>query len=240
MFGREVLGPITTGCMRPFGPGTNKNEINNAFSAHSVSRQRLGCQQSNGSSAADSKAASQLLVGLIVTQHDAPPFNEASTRELVQPDRRCRSTPVTMASPPVLEPFERARKKVWSNLTANEKNELAGTCTIEDVWGVAADIQENQGKKGGLGNMNKIRPYLDGLRRYDDVIKVLISSNPGILALIWVDYTRSNLVVPTDMETLGPNQVLVAGLVPITNGEWPVVFMRNRLRATTFIVTINC
>ena len=43
-----------------------------------------------------------------------------------------------------LEPFERARKKVWNDLTAKEKNELAGTCTIEDVWKVTADIQEKQ------------------------------------------------------------------------------------------------
>ena len=88
-----------------------------------------------------------------------------------------------------LEPFERARKKVWSNLTAKEKNELAGICTIGDVWKVATDIQEKQAKRRELGNMNKIRPYLEGLERYDDVIKVLISSNPGILALIWVSYT---------------------------------------------------
>ena len=90
-----------------------------------------------------------------------------------------------------LEPFERAREKVLEKLTATEKNELAGTCTIEDVWKVATDIQEKQGRRRGLGNMNKIRPYLEGLKRYDDVIKVLISSNPasGILALIWVGCT---------------------------------------------------
>ena len=145
-----------------------------------------------------------------------------------------------MASPPKLEPFERARKKVWSNLTAKEKKELAGTCTIDDVWKVTVNVQKNQGKKRELGNMNKIRPYLDSLQRYDDVIKVLISSNPEILALIWVDCSRPNLVVRTDMETLGPNQVLVASLVPLTSNEWPVVLIRNRLRATTFMVTINC
>ena len=85
--------------------------------------------------------------------------------------------------------FERARKTVWNNLTAKEKNELAGTCTIKDVWKVATEIQNTQAKRRELGNMNKIRPYLDGLERYDDVIKVLISSNPQILALIWVGDT---------------------------------------------------
>ena len=89
-----------------------------------------------------------------------------------------------------LEPFERAREKVWNSLTAKEKRQLEATCTIEDVWEVAKDIQEKQAKQRGLGNMNKIRPYLDGLKRYDDVIKVLISSNPGVLALIWVGCTH--------------------------------------------------
>ena len=98
-----------------------------------------------------------------------------------------------------LEPFERARKKVWNNLTAKEKNELRATCTIEDIWKTATDIQGKQGKRRGLGNMNKIRPYLDGLRSYDDVIKVLISSNPGILALIWVGYTTLNSAAQADL-----------------------------------------
>ena len=98
-----------------------------------------------------------------------------------------------------LEPFERAHKKVWNKLTDKEKNELATTCTIEDIWKVAVDIQKKQAKRGELGNMNKIRPYLDGLKRYDDVIKILISSNPAILALIWVDYTHLYSTVQTDM-----------------------------------------
>ena len=99
-----------------------------------------------------------------------------------------------------LEPFERARKKVWNNLTAKEKNELAGTCTIEDVWEVAKGIQEKQAKRRELGNMNKIRPYLNGLQRYGDVIGVFASSNPEILALIWVRYIRHNSPVQTDVE----------------------------------------
>ena len=99
-----------------------------------------------------------------------------------------------------LEPFERARRKAWSNLSAKEKNELAGICTVEDVWKVATDIQEKQAKRRELGNMNKIRPYLEGLKRYDDVIKVLISSDPQILALIWVGYFRNNSEVQTDAE----------------------------------------
>ena len=146
-------------------------------------------------SAADCKAASQLLVSLIVT-HGAAPYNQTATHEFVH--RRSRSKPIAMTS---LEPFERARERVLEKLTAKEKNELAGMCTIGDVWKVATDIQKKQAKLRKLGNMNKIRPYLDGLKRYDDVIKVLVSSNPGILALIWVGNTRYNSAVKTDAQS---------------------------------------
>ena len=94
-----------------------------------------------------------------------------------------------MTSPLPLGPFERAREKVWNNLTEGEKNELRGACTIKDVWEIAKGIQKTQGKRRELGNMNKIRPYLDGLKRYDDVIKVFVSSNPAHAALIWVGFT---------------------------------------------------
>ena len=82
-----------------------------------------------------------------------------------------------------LEPFERARKMVWEKLTAEEKKKLAATCTIEDVWKIAVDIQEKQAKRREPGNMNKIRPYLDALERYD-IIKIFVSAKPEILALM--------------------------------------------------------
>ena len=104
-----------------------------------------------------------------------------------------------MTSQLPLGPFERAREKVWNNLTEQEKNELRGACTIEDVWKIAKDIQKNQGKRRGLGNMNKIRPYLDGLKRYDDVIKVFVSSNPTYAALVWVGFTLLNSAALTDV-----------------------------------------
>ena len=98
-----------------------------------------------------------------------------------------------------LEPFERARGKVWKKLTADEKKKLAATCTIEDVWKIAVDIQEKQAKRRELGNMNKIRPYLNALERYEGVIGIFVSAKPEILALIWVDYPRHNAAVQTNM-----------------------------------------
>ena len=133
-----------------------------------------------------------------------------------------------MTSLPPLGPFERAREKVWNNLTEGEKNELTGACTIEDVWEIAKSIQKNQGKRRELGNMNKIRPYLEGLKRYDDAIKFFISSNPAHAALIWVGFTLLNSTVLTNVVTLGPNQVLVAGLVPLTSNGWLCLWKTGR------------
>ena len=94
-----------------------------------------------------------------------------------------------------LEPFERARRKVFKKLTYKEQSELPDTCTIQDVWKAAESIQKEQAKRRELGNMNKIRPYLDGLERYGDVIGVFVSSKPEILAFIWVGYTRLGWLV---------------------------------------------
>ena len=166
------------------------------LSRSSVCGHRPGCQCSSDSSAADHKAALKIQ---IVT-HDAAQYIRAATPELTQPEqslhRPCESTPIAMAS---LEPFERAHKKVWKNLTAEEKNKLAATCTIEDVRKIVVDIQKEQAKRHELGNMNKIRPYLDALERYDDIIKIFVSAKPEILALIWVDYTRHNSAVQANM-----------------------------------------
>ncbi|KAF8244056.1 hypothetical protein K440DRAFT_605468 [Wilcoxina mikolae CBS 423.85] len=90
-----------------------------------------------------------------------------------------------MASSLQIEAFEQARDRVWKKLTPKEKGELAGTCTIHDVWEVTQKIQKEQAGRGMLGNMNKIRPYLDGLNRYGDVIAVFVSVKPDILGLIW-------------------------------------------------------
>ena len=94
-----------------------------------------------------------------------------------------------------LEPFERARRKVWKKLTFKEQSALPDKCTIQDVWKAAASIQKEQAKRHELGNMNKIRPYLDCLKRYGEVIGVFVSAKPDILAFIWVSYTGLNELI---------------------------------------------
>ncbi|KAF8541863.1 hypothetical protein BDD12DRAFT_827786 [Trichophaea hybrida] len=99
---------------------------------------------------------------------------------------RCRSIPTTMTSPVGIDPFDQARVRVWEKLTPKERDKCAETNTINDIWKAIQETQEKQSKLGMLGNMNKIRPYLDGLQRYAKVIEVFVQVNPAILALIWL------------------------------------------------------
>ncbi|KAF8539933.1 hypothetical protein BDD12DRAFT_792363 [Trichophaea hybrida] len=90
-----------------------------------------------------------------------------------------------MTSPVGIDPFDQARVRVWEKLTPKERDKCAETNTINDIWKAIQETQEMQSKLGMLGNMNKIRPYLDGLQRYAKVIEVFVQVNPAILALIW-------------------------------------------------------
>lgn len=88
-----------------------------------------------------------------------------------------------------LEPFLNAHKDVWNKLTQKERAQLTGQNTLQHVWGVADEIQKKQAEKGTLGNMNKIRPYLEVLEGYGEVIGVFVQAKPEIIALVWVVFT---------------------------------------------------
>jgi hypothetical protein len=84
------------------------------------------------------------------------------------------------------EPFTQARDRIWAKLTDKEKTELSGLFSIQDVYKATAEIQAKQQATGEVVNTNKIRPYLDCLRQYAEVIEVFMQVKPEILALIWV------------------------------------------------------
>ena len=90
---------------------------------------------------------------------------------------------------------------------------------LSGMFGRSQRVSRNPQASGASWEMIKIRPCLDGLKRYDDVINVFVSSNPSHAALIWVSFTLLNSAVLTDVVTSGPNQVLAAGLVPLTSNS---------------------
>jgi hypothetical protein len=47
------------------------------------------------------------------------------------------------------------------------------------------DIEKDQAKRNSLRNMAKIRPLLEALGNYSNVIEVFVNANPDLLAFIW-------------------------------------------------------
>ena len=62
--------------------------------------------------------------------------------------------------------------------------------TFNDLKSAVRDIQTEQAGRKSLRNLNKIRPYLDGLEQYAAVIEVFVNSKPDILAFIWVGCSK--------------------------------------------------
>jgi hypothetical protein len=85
-----------------------------------------------------------------------------------------------------MEPFTQARDSIWAKLTDKEKKELSGISSIHDVYKATTEIQAKQQATGEVVNTNKIRPYLDCLQHYAQVIEVFLQVKPEILGLIWV------------------------------------------------------
>ena len=58
--------------------------------------------------------------------------------------------------------------------------------SINDVYDEADRIQREQGTKGALRDLNRIKPFLERLLEFAGVIDVIVQVKPDVLALIWV------------------------------------------------------
>jgi hypothetical protein len=63
--------------------------------------------------------------------------------------------------------------------------EILTTTKVEDVYEITGKIQEDAAKKGRLRYLARIKPFLDGLSSFADVIEIFIQAKPDLLALIW-------------------------------------------------------
>lgn len=57
---------------------------------------------------------------------------------------------------------------------------------LEDLKQAITAIQAEQAQRKGYRNLNKIRPFVNGLTQYAKVIEVFVTAKPDILAFIWV------------------------------------------------------
>lgn len=81
--------------------------------------------------------------------------------------------------------FDEALFSFKQGLTDKEKLDFAQT-TIDDVLKAAQEIQDKQGKRSLLRNLNRIKPYIAGLQQFSRIIEVFVQAKPEIMAFIWV------------------------------------------------------
>ncbi|UKZ82346.1 hypothetical protein TrVFT333_010133 [Trichoderma virens FT-333] len=63
--------------------------------------------------------------------------------------------------------------------------DILKTRSIDEVYDATDALQAEQGKQGRLRHLSKIKPFLEGLRGYADVIDTFVQVKPDVLALIW-------------------------------------------------------
>jgi dsDNA-specific endonuclease/ATPase MutS2 len=71
---------------------------------------------------------------------------------------------------------------------SSEHAELFQLATFDDLKASIKRIETEQAARKGLRNLNKIKPFLNGLRQYAEVLEVFVQAKPEILAFIWVSH----------------------------------------------------
>ena len=61
---------------------------------------------------------------------------------------------------------------------------------FDELKAAIDEIQRTQAQRRSLRNLNKIRPFLNGLEQYSKVIEVFVNAKPDIMAFIWVWHQR--------------------------------------------------
>ena len=86
----------------------------------------------------------------------------------------------------MLEAFKVAEAEFNSQLKEGEKLDFSQYRSIEEVYNATDEIQKRQSKDGKLRHLSRIKPYLDNLKQYSDVMEQFIRLKPDLLTLIWV------------------------------------------------------
>lgn len=81
--------------------------------------------------------------------------------------------------------FSRVLARFQSRLSPQSIYEFRLT-TYEDLKSFIVELQNEQAQRRGFRNLNKIRPFLNGLEQYAKVIEVFVNAKPDILAFVWV------------------------------------------------------
>lgn len=69
--------------------------------------------------------------------------------------------------------------------------------TLDDLKAEITNIQEIQAQRRGFRNLNRVRPFLNGIEQYSKVIEVFVNAKPDIMAFVWVRYLQLEAYVLT-------------------------------------------
>jgi hypothetical protein len=81
-------------------------------------------------------------------------------------------------------PFERVLAEFKSGLKKRDVANFRLT-TLSDLEKSMAEIQAEQNRNRRLQNMNRMRPFLDGLKEYGAIVDIFCNSSQ-ILPFVWV------------------------------------------------------
>jgi len=77
-----------------------------------------------------------------------------------------------------------------NSLDSEEIKFFSNVTTEVDVMNLIETLEADQGSRGCLRNMNRVKRFINGLSQYATVIEVFVQVNPGILSFIWVGFNR--------------------------------------------------
>lgn len=82
--------------------------------------------------------------------------------------------------------FDRALNRFRGSLSDEEKKIFHHLTSEKEVWSLVEELQNEQGSRDALRNMNRIEPFINGMAQYASVIEVFLQAKPEIMALVWV------------------------------------------------------
>ncbi|KAF8535977.1 hypothetical protein BDD12DRAFT_750061 [Trichophaea hybrida] len=85
------------------------------------------------------------------------------------------------------EAFEKARAKFLNGkeLSRAHRDQILQVKNVDDVYDETDRLQKKQAKSRTLRYLGKIKPFLDCLQQYSEVVETFVTVNPATLALIW-------------------------------------------------------
>jgi hypothetical protein len=93
---------------------------------------------------------------------------------------------MSMTLDPVEDAFNSAKQAFQMSLAdPNLYNEILTATTIADVYKLTTRLQEDAASQARLRHLARIRPFLERLSAYVDVLDTFVQAKPTLLALIW-------------------------------------------------------